>query len=130
MNVSLAKPTEFRLNDIYVLLYSNIARILVQGIVPFISLSFLNYRIYWVMKRRREMKDRPRLGSGIDIEGTPHNRSRVNSTIANEVHLLSVLENPVCRASFSAEKLVLISISGLSPPIKGLSASSKFDSEA
>ena len=103
-NVTMAKPTEFRLNDIYVLLYCNIARILVQGIIPFISLSFLNYRIYWVIKRRRELKNRPRLGSTIDIEYNVPNRPRPNSNIANEVHLLTVEENPVCRASFSAER--------------------------
>ena len=75
-NVTLARPTEFRLNDIYVLIYSNIARILVQGIVPFISLSFLNYRIYWVIKRRQQLKNRPRLGSTIEIEYHLPNGSR------------------------------------------------------
>jgi hypothetical protein len=42
-----------------VVLYVNIARLLVQGIIPFICLSFLNYRIYWVMKRRRQLINRP-----------------------------------------------------------------------
>ena len=35
------------------------ARLLVQGIIPFVSLSFLNYRIYWVMKRRQNLVNRP-----------------------------------------------------------------------
>ena len=39
--------------------YVNVARLLVQGIIPFVSLSFLNYRIYWVMKRRQNMVNRP-----------------------------------------------------------------------
>lgn len=51
----MAAPTELRLDDTYVVLYVNIARLLVQGIIPFICLSFLNYRIYWVMKRRSQL---------------------------------------------------------------------------
>ena len=30
-----------------------------QGIIPFVLLTILNYRIYWVIKRRREMINRP-----------------------------------------------------------------------
>ena len=117
-NLTLAKPTEFRLNDVYVLLYSNIARILVQGIIPFICLSFLNYRIYWVIKRRRQLKDRPRLGSTVDIEEHIPIRQRLNSSIVLKPnssqmnggdHLLHVDEFPSnlsnsSRASFSAER--------------------------
>ena len=58
-NQTWAAPTELRLNDIYVVVYANIARLLVQGIIPFICLIFLNYRIYWVMKRRRQLTNRP-----------------------------------------------------------------------
>ena len=58
-NQSWAAPTELRLNEIYVVVYANIARLLVQGIIPFICLIFLNYRIYWVMKRRRQLTNRP-----------------------------------------------------------------------
>ena len=118
-NLSFAKPTEFRLNDIYVLLYTNIARILVQGIIPFICLSFLNYRIYWVIKRRRQLKDRPRLGSTDVIEEHIPIRKRLNSSIVLKPnsssisnggdHLLHVDEYPSTfstssRASFSAER--------------------------
>ena len=55
----MAAPTELRLDDTYVVLYVNLARLLVQGVIPFIGLSFLNYRIYWVMKRRRQLINRP-----------------------------------------------------------------------
>ena len=122
-NFTLTKPTEFRLNDIYVLLYSNIARILVQGIIPFICLSFLNYRIYWVIKRRRQLKDRPRLGSTVDTLDTEEHipiRQRFNSSIVLKHessavtnggdHLLHVEDMPSStfssnsRASFSAER--------------------------
>ena len=121
-NFTLTKPTEFRLNDVYVLLYSNIARILVQGIIPFICLSFLNYRIYWVIKRRRQLKDRPRLGSTIDTLDTEEHipiRQRFNSSIVLKHessavtnggdHLLHVEDMPSTfssnsRASFSAER--------------------------
>ena len=30
-----------------------------QGVIPFICLSLLNYRIYWVIKRRRQLVNRP-----------------------------------------------------------------------
>ena len=55
----MATPTSTRLDEDYVIWYVNVARLLVQGIIPFISLSFLNYRIYWVMKRRANMINRP-----------------------------------------------------------------------
>lgn len=59
INHSLASPTDLRLNDNYVIFYVNLARLLVQGIFPFVILSLLNYRIYWVIKRRRQMTNRP-----------------------------------------------------------------------
>jgi hypothetical protein len=49
-NRTLASPTELRLEKYYVLFYVNAARLLVQGIIPFILLSFFNYRIYWVIR--------------------------------------------------------------------------------
>ena len=85
----MAKPTEIRLNDIYVLVYSNIAKFLVQGVIPFISLSFLNYRIYWVMKRRRELINRP----------TP--RPEANT---NEEEPFYSGPNNLCRGSISAQR--------------------------
>ena len=100
----LVRPTEFRFNDTYVLLYSNIARLLVQGVIPFISLSFLNYRIYWVIKRRRKLKNRPRLGSNTD---NGHQlRPRRGSNLDNGDHLLNIVETQLSRASFSAERKV------------------------
>ena len=59
VNITYAMPTELRLNDVYVVLYANLAKLSVQGIIPFASLSFLNYRIYWVMVRRRQLINRP-----------------------------------------------------------------------
>ena len=59
VNITAAYPTDLRLNKYYVIGYANLARLLVQGFIPFISLSFLNYRIYWVMRRRRELINRP-----------------------------------------------------------------------
>ena len=37
-------PTELRLDDNYVLWYSNVARLVVTGIVPFAALTYLNSR--------------------------------------------------------------------------------------
>ena len=59
VNLTFAMPTPLRLNHIYVVLYANLAKLTVQGIIPFVSLSFLNYRIYWVMIRRRQLINRP-----------------------------------------------------------------------
>ena len=59
INQTVAFPTPLRLDPIYVIVYANLARLLVQGFIPFVSLSFLNYRIYWVMIRRRQMINRP-----------------------------------------------------------------------
>ena len=59
VNLTFAVPTALRLNDIYVVVYANLAKLTVQGIIPFVSLSFLNYRIYWVMIRRRQLINRP-----------------------------------------------------------------------
>ena len=58
-NNSWAIPTSLRLNEDYVIWYVTVGKLLVQGIIPLISLSFLNYRIYWVMKRRANMINRP-----------------------------------------------------------------------
>ena len=54
-----ARPTDLRLNANYVIWYVNIGKLMVQGVIPFACLSFLNYRIYWVMKRRRHLANRP-----------------------------------------------------------------------
>lgn len=53
-------PTALRLDVNYVLWYSNVARLLVTGIFPFGALTYLNFRIYTVIKRRRRMTNRPR----------------------------------------------------------------------
>lgn len=58
-NRTLASPTSLRLDKYYVFLYVNLARLLIQGVVPFVLLTILNYRIYWVIKRRRGLVNRP-----------------------------------------------------------------------
>ena len=50
VNQTFASPTDLRFAKYYVLFYVNLARLLVQGIIPFILLSFFNYRIYWVIR--------------------------------------------------------------------------------
>ncbi len=39
-------PTRMRLDDMYVFAYVNLGRLLVEGLVPFLSLVFLNSRIH------------------------------------------------------------------------------------
>lgn len=41
--------TDLRLDDNYVLWYSNIARLIVTGVIPLGSLAYLNFRIYSVV---------------------------------------------------------------------------------
>ncbi len=48
-SVGLA-PTKLRLDGNYVLWYSNVARLVVTGIIPFASLTYLNSRIYTVIR--------------------------------------------------------------------------------
>ena len=84
VNHTVASPTELRLNDIYVIIYVNLARLLVQGLIPFVLLTILNYRIYWVIKRRREMINRPATApppstSVTSLNVTNQNSGRVSS---------------------------------------------------
>ena len=53
-------PTPLRFNSYYVLWYMNVARLVVTGVIPFVSLTYLNSRIYKVIRRRRRMTNRPR----------------------------------------------------------------------
>ena len=46
--------TQLRMNDLYVTWYINWARLLVLGLVPFISIFFLNTKIYLAIRRRRK----------------------------------------------------------------------------
>ncbi len=92
INQSLASPTELRLNNYYVIFYVNAARLLVQGIIPFSLLSFLNYRIYWVIRRRREMVNRPSLAAttATTIQQS-NNAASVRAAKANETQQAVVL---------------------------------------
>ena len=44
--------TELRLDDKYVLWYSNVARLIVTGVIPVGSLAYLNFRIYSVVRKK------------------------------------------------------------------------------
>jgi len=57
--IYMAAPSALRLNHHYNVWYGNISRLIVQGVIPFACLSFFNYRIYWVMRRRRQLVNRP-----------------------------------------------------------------------
>ena len=65
INLTFAEPTDLRINQIYVFLWANIVTLTVQGIIPLLSLSVLNYRIYLVMRRRRQQTNL--LTSGIQL---------------------------------------------------------------
>ena len=52
-NISIAVPSDLRKNKVYVIAWVNVAKLIVHGIIPFVSLSILNYRIYSGMIRRK-----------------------------------------------------------------------------
>ena len=43
-------PTALRLDKRYILWYVNVTRLVVTGIVPFTMLTYLNFRIYTVIR--------------------------------------------------------------------------------
>ena len=92
-NQSWAAPTDLRLNEIYVVVYANIARLFVQGIIPFICLIFLNYRIYWVMKRRRQLTNRPQPQTQVQGRngGGPLTPQQKKANEAQQAVVLSVI---------------------------------------
>ena len=91
----MATPTSTRLDEDYVIWYVNVARLLVQGIIPFISLSFLNYRIYWVMKRRANMINRPLVAknssSQPNVTGAQLTAQQKKANEAQQAVVLSVI---------------------------------------
>ena len=89
VNRTVASPTDLRLDDSYVILYVNAARLLVQGIIPFVLLTILNYRIYWVIKRRRQMINRPAPAASAPAAATPRISSAQRK--ANETQQAVVL---------------------------------------
>ena len=44
------KPTDLRLNPTYIMWYINVTRLVVTGLVPFTLLTYLNSRIYTVIR--------------------------------------------------------------------------------
>ena len=54
MNITkyVLTATDLRVNYYYVMWYTNVARLIITGIVPVASLSYLNYRIYAQIKLR------------------------------------------------------------------------------
>ena len=48
-------PADLRMNDDYVFYYNNLAKLLITGIIPFVSLCFFNFKIYSALKKRRQV---------------------------------------------------------------------------
>ena len=48
-------PAELRMNDDYVFYYNNLAKLVITGIIPFVSLCFFNFKIYSSLRRRRSV---------------------------------------------------------------------------
>ena len=55
--VYVLEPTDLKFNEVYVLWYSNVARLIVTGIVPLASLAYLNSLIYSVVSLTMLKKD-------------------------------------------------------------------------
>ena len=48
-------PAELRMNDDYVFYYNNLAKLVITGVIPFVSLCFFNFKIYSSLRRRRNI---------------------------------------------------------------------------
>jgi len=48
-------PADLRMNDDYIFYYNNLAKLIITGIVPFVSLCFFNFKIYSSLRRRRSV---------------------------------------------------------------------------
>ena len=48
-------PADLRMNDAYVFYYNNLAKLVITGLVPFVSLCFFNFKIYSSLRRRRSV---------------------------------------------------------------------------
>lgn len=48
-------PTDLRMNDAYIFWYNNLAKLLITGLIPFLSLCIFNTRIYGALRRRRNV---------------------------------------------------------------------------
>ena len=68
INLTIAEPTDLRINHIYVVWWANVVTLTVQGIIPFGSLCIMNYRIYSVIIRRG--RDNPKLATVPESEGS------------------------------------------------------------
>ena len=55
----MSEPTvyaaDLRMNDAYVFYYNNLAKLVITGLVPFVSLCFFNFKIYSSLRRRRNV---------------------------------------------------------------------------
>ena len=81
-NLTMAEPTDLRMNEAYVIAWVNVAKLIVHGIIPFASLSFFNHRIYRVIRRKQlttcqSTKMRP-------TSGTQESTSMEQDTIKNK----------------------------------------------
>ena len=104
LNRTLASPTWLRLDDTYVIVYVNAARLIVQGIVPFVLLSLLNYRIYWVIKRRREMINRPAKASSGSSLASHQTQLSVPAAESNNGHANGVKSHRLASAQRKASE--------------------------
>ena len=56
----MAYPTPLKLNENYMLYYSNLAVLLVQGIIPILCLAILNFAIHRKITARRNQNNQSR----------------------------------------------------------------------
>lgn len=100
--------TDMRIDDLYILLYVNIANTLVTGLVPLALLAYFNFRIYrgLIYFRRRRST----------IRGIRNNKNTTNSQIRDdktqEIILFAIvlifLLCHILRISLNIEELILI----------------------
>ena len=55
-------PSNFRLNEYYIIIYKNVLNNLVTGLIPIFSLAWLNYKIYKCLNERKNKRINGDLG--------------------------------------------------------------------
>ena len=82
-NISIAVPSDLRKNKIYVIAWVNVAKLIVHGIIPFVSLTFLNYRIYRGMIGRKSFdgSQRSQMQRSIIVENKNQNTKEEENSV-------------------------------------------------
>ena len=103
--------TELRFNDHYILWYQNITNLLVTGIIPFLSLIYLNLNIYLKFKRylqRQPLTAKASVESNFAVNNV---RERVRKRDKDMIHQTMILFAIVILFGLSHALRIILNIS-------------------